>query len=85
MTITFQAGWEPAKLSIGGASYKLKPGDILEIPDEMIAALASEMVEDELPELPSADGTYSLQLVMDDGEGTLTWEAVEAADNTPSG
>lgn len=29
----------------------------------------------ELPELPEDDGTYTLQLVMDDGEATLTWEA----------
>ena len=31
----------------------------------------------ELPEFPETDGTYGLQLVMDTGEGTLTWEAVE--------
>ena len=29
----------------------------------------------ELPTLPTDDGTYTLQLVMDDGEATLTWEA----------
>ena len=31
----------------------------------------------ELPAYPDDDGTYSLQLVMDDGAATLTWEAVE--------
>ena len=30
----------------------------------------------ELPAFPEDDGTYSLQLVMDDGAATLTWEAV---------
>ena len=29
----------------------------------------------ELPEFPETDGTYSLQLVMDDGVAALTWEA----------
>lgn len=29
----------------------------------------------ELPELPEDDGTYTLQLVIDDGEATFTWEA----------
>lgn len=31
----------------------------------------------ELPALPESDGTYSLQLVLDDGAATMTWEAVE--------
>ena len=31
----------------------------------------------ELPALPDDDGTYTLQLVMADGEATLSWEAVE--------
>lgn len=29
----------------------------------------------ELPEFPDTDGTYSLQLVMDDGAATLSWES----------
>ena len=33
----------------------------------------------ELPDTPSTDGAYSLQIVVDDGAGTLGWEAVEAA------
>ena len=28
----------------------------------------------ELPDLPEEDGTYALQLVIADGEATLTWE-----------
>ena len=31
----------------------------------------------ELPAFPEEDGTYALQLVMADGEATLTWEAAE--------
>ena len=31
----------------------------------------------ELPELPESDGTYALQLVMDDGEAALTWVSAE--------
>ena len=30
----------------------------------------------ELPELPESDGTYSLQVVIDEGEATYSWEAV---------
>ena len=37
---------------------------------------AVEAALPELPEFPETDGTYSLQLVMDDGVGTLSWEAV---------
>ena len=33
---------------------------------------------EDLPAYPEEDGTYALQLVMDDGEATLTWEAVES-------
>lgn len=32
-----------------------------------------------LPEYPEDDGTYALQLVMEDGEATLAWEAVESS------
>ena len=31
----------------------------------------------ELPPFPEDDGTYTLQLVMDEGEAALTWEAAE--------
>lgn len=31
----------------------------------------------ELPALPDDDGTYTLQVVIDDGEATFSWEAVE--------
>ena len=31
----------------------------------------------ELPAFPESDGTYTLQLVMDEGTPALTWEAAE--------
>ena len=40
-----------------------------------IAAL--EAAVPELPTLPTTDGTYTLQLVVDDKVGTMTWEAEE--------
>lgn len=48
--------------------------EIEELQTRMTAAEVKE-----LPELPDTDGTYSLQLVMNDGEATLTWEAAEEA------
>ena len=41
---------------------------LLGIGDKLKAAV-------ELPELPESDGTYGLQLVMDDGAAALTWES----------
>lgn len=34
----------------------------------------------ELPTLPEDDGTYTLQVVIDDGEATFSWEAVSAGE-----
>ncbi len=42
-----------------------------------IAAL--EAAVPELPTLPTTDGTYSLQLVVDNKVGTMTWEVEELA------
>lgn len=42
----------------------------LELGDQLAGASVKE-----LPALPEDDGTYTLQLVMDDGAATLTWEA----------
>ena len=47
-----------------------------------MAAVEAAVAVKELPEFPESDGTYGLQLVMDDGAGTLTWEAAEA-ETTP--
>ena len=53
--------------------------------DGLLFAIASLGVGDalkaaeDLPTYPEDDGTYTLQLVMDDGEATLTWEAAAEA------
>ena len=39
---------------------------------------ADILAMNELPDDPSTDGTYTLQAVVDEGEVTLSWEAVEA-------
>lgn len=44
----------------------------LDLGDQLAGAAVKE-----LPVLPKSDGTYALQLVMDDGVATLTWEAAE--------
>ena len=51
--------------------------EIESLKTRMTAAEAAIAVK-ELPEFPETAGTYSLQLVMADGEATLTWEAVES-------
>ena len=65
---------------------KDKPAPPVDLPfaDPAVASLETRMTaveaaaaEKELPDVPSTDGTYGLQLVMDTGEGTLTWEAAE--------
>ena len=33
-----------------------------------------------IPALPEEDGTYFLQLVMDDGAATMTWETMESGE-----
>ena len=43
----------------------------LDIADKIKAAV-------ELPALPDDDGTYTLQVVIDDGAATFSWEAVSA-------
>ena len=50
---------------------------------ELVTRIAAlEEAIPELPEIPDTDGTYSLQLAVDDGAGTLTWEAAETAAET---
>ena len=46
------------------------------ISDLAIGAQIDAAAVKELPEFPESDGTYTLQLVMDDGEATFSWEAV---------
>ena len=56
--------------------------EIESLKTRMTAAEAAIAVK-ELPEFPETAGTYGLQLVMADGEPTLTWEA--AADSGGGG
>lgn len=67
--------------SLGGSADDVR--DMTDI-NAIIRAIAAIDIADkikaavELPTAPTADGTYSLQLVIDDGEATYSWEAVSA-------
>ncbi len=52
--------------------------------DTRMGAVETAAAQKELPDFPETEGTYSLQAVTDDGETTLSWEAVEAA-SEPAG
>ena len=65
---------------------KVNPAPPVDLPfeDPAVADLKTRMTaveaaaaEKELPDNPETDGTYGLQLVMNDGEAALTWEAAE--------
>lgn len=67
-------------ISLGGNVQNVQTDDINTILRaianlQLINAIKAAM---ELPALPDDDGTYSLQLVIDDGAATFTWEAAEA-------
>lgn len=71
---------------------KVNPAPAVDLPfeDPAVADLEARMTaveaaaaEKELPEYPDTDGTYGLQLVMDDDKSALTWEAAEA-ETTPA-
>ena len=68
--------------SLGGNADNVRDTDdvnviLAAIADLGIGSDLSAASVKELPTVPDDDGTYSLQLVMADGEATLTWEAVE--------
>lgn len=68
--------------SLGGDSASLTNTEnigvlICEIAKLGIGAQLSAAGTKELPAFPEEDRTYTLQLVMDDGEATLSWEAAE--------
>lgn len=82
MNGTIQQQLKELFYSLGGNADDVRdlddPGAIIEAISALnIGAKLSAAVE--LPELPEDDGTYSLQLVMDEGAATFSWET--AADD----
>ena len=79
---TVQAALKELYYSLGGNADNVRDTDdvnaiILAIANlQLINAIRTAQ---ELPDLPDDDGTYSLQLVMDDGAATFTWEAAAEA------
>lgn len=73
---TLQTALKALYFSLGGNAANVQTDDINTILRaianlQLINAIKAAM---ELPALPEDDGTYSLQLVMDDGTATFTWE-----------
>ena len=77
---TIQNALKELYYSLGGDAADVRNTEDVNVIIDAISALglgaqlAAASVK-ELPELPESDGTYTLQLVMDDGAATLTWEA----------
>ena len=70
------------------AIYAMLGGNLDEIRnkktvDELLTAISTLGIGDklkaaeDLPAYPEDDGTYTLQLVIDEGAATLTWESAE--------
>lgn len=75
---TIQAALKELFYSLGGSADSVRnTNDINAILAAMAALAIGAQLKGavELPAFPEDDGTYSLQLVMDDGATTLTWEA----------
>lgn len=74
---TLQAALKALYFSLGGNVQNVQTDDI----NTILRAIANLQLINairtakELPALPDDDGTYSLQLVIDDGAATFTWEA----------
>ena len=69
--------------SLGGNADNVRSTDDVNAIIAAIGALgigAKLAAAFELPPLPDDDGTYTLQLVIDDGAATYTWEAVSAGE-----
>ena len=78
--MTIQESLKQLYYSLGGNADNVRDTDDV---NAILAAISALMLGQaiakaaELPALPEDDGTYSLQLVMDEGAATLTWEAAE--------
>lgn len=57
MRITIEPGWEKTRISEGGAFYELKPGDIVDVADEVAAALGT------LPAVTASDNGKVMRVV----------------------
>lgn len=78
---TLQDALKALYYSLGGNADNVRNTDDLITIINAIAALniAKEIkTAVELPDLPDDDGTYTLQVVIDDGVATFSWEAVSA-------
>ena len=76
---TLQSALKALYYSFGGNADNVRDTDDV---NEIIFAIAALGVGAklsaavELPELPDDDGTYTLQVVIDEGAATFSWEAV---------
>ena len=80
MNETLQAALKELFYSLGGSADTVRGVEDINTIILAVAALAlGDKISGaaELPAFPEDDGTYTLQLVMDDGAATLTWEAAE--------
>ena len=76
---TLQDALKALYYSLGGNADNVRETDDLITIINAIAALniAKEIkTAVELPDLPDDDGTYTLQVVIDEGVATFSWEAV---------
>lgn len=80
---TLQRALKALYYSLGGNADNVRDTDDINAIIDAIggigigAALAAAV---ELPAMPEDDGTYTLQVVIDDGAATLSWAAVEATE-----
>lgn len=77
---TLQNALKALFYSLGGSAADVQTDDVNTIIRAMAALQLAATIKAaaELPALPDDDGTYSLQLVIDDGAATFTWEAAAA-------
>lgn len=83
MPDTIQDALKTLYCSFGGNADAVRNVDDINALLRAIASLnvgAAVQAAAELPTLPEDDGTYTLQVVIDDGEATFSWEAVSAGE-----
>lgn len=83
MPDTIQDALKALYCSFGGSADAVRDENDINALLRAIASLnvgAAVQAAAELPSLPEEDGTYTLQVVIDDGEATFSWEAVSAGE-----